>query len=61
LGQGVRCGFLLGAFLGLYFGLINFFIFPVSLGLALAWSATLLFDYIILGAVVSLIYKPQPQ
>lgn len=61
VGQGIRCGLLVGALLGAWSGLIGFFIYPVSLGLGLAWTATAVADFAVMGAVVALIYKPAAQ
>jgi hypothetical protein len=61
LGQGLRCGLLVGALLGVWGGLLAFFIYPVSLGLALAWTGATVVDFAAMGAVAALLYKPQAQ
>ena len=58
LGQGLRFGLLAGLLTGPLYALVEYMVYPVSLGLASAWIAGWMLNGILLGAVVSLIYKP---
>ncbi|MBI2070292.1 MAG: hypothetical protein HYT79_06780 [Elusimicrobia bacterium] len=58
LPQGLRYGLMAGLLTGVHSALINYFVYPVSCGLACSWAAAAVVECLILGAVVSFIYRP---
>lgn len=58
LGQGLRFGLLAGLLIAPLNALVEYMVYPVSLGLASAWMAGGVVNCVLLGAVASLIYRP---
>jgi hypothetical protein len=56
--EGIRFGFYMGIFFALVSAYQSFAIFPIPYSLAVQWFLFGLIEYLILGLVVSLIYKP---
>ena len=58
LEQGLRCGALMGAFYAGYHASIDYMIYPIGLRLALVWIAAGVAQFMLLGALVSALYRP---
>ncbi len=59
VGQGLRYGLLIGLLAPVHGSLVEYFVYPVSGGLAVAWSMGGVIESMILGTVVALIYRPK--
>lgn len=60
IGQGLRCGALVGLF-GVAYSMMDYFVYPVSCKLAAVWAGTTFVEALILGVVIALIYRPSPE
>ena len=56
--EGVRYGVLVALLVGIPAAMDQFWVYPVPSGLAIKWGLTNVFYWVILGAVVAAIYKP---
>jgi hypothetical protein len=61
VGQGVRFGLLAGTLLCVTHSLMDFFVYPVSISLAAAWAATGTAEFVIIGVILALLYRPKVQ
>ena len=61
VGQGVRFGLLAGLLVAPLHALLQYMVFPVSLKLALAWTAGGILNCVILGVVTALLFRPAPH
>ncbi|MBI3553784.1 MAG: hypothetical protein HY077_14910 [Elusimicrobia bacterium] len=61
LGQGLRFGLLAGLLGPTVLAIHNYFVYPVSWHLAAAWAAAGLIECLVLGVIVSSIYRPAPE
>ncbi len=56
--EGVRYGLVMGLFMNVV-GIVNqWVVYPISLSLAVQWFVYFMIQFVILGVVVSVIYKP---
>lgn len=60
VGQGLRCGLLLGTLVSTFHSLIDFAVYPVSWKLAAAWVAAGIAVFCVVGVVIALICTPKP-
>ncbi len=61
LGEGLRFGLYIAIFWNLVWAYGNYVIFPLPYGIVLQWFIYGLVQILILGAVASLVYKPEAQ
>ncbi len=57
--EGIRFGFYMGIFFSLVSSYQSFAIYPIPYSLAFQWFIYGLIEFLILGLIVSLIYKPR--
>lgn len=58
--EGVRYGALMGAFVSFPMAYDSFVVYPITYNLTLSWLSTGLAYWIILGALLALIYRREP-
>jgi hypothetical protein len=56
--EGIRYGFLIGLFMNVVGMLNQYVVYPLPFSLVIKWFIYGLFEYIIFGIIVSLIYQP---
>ena len=58
LGEGLRFGAAMGVFVGFYTGLVNWAVLNIGQSLALSMVAAAVVEWMLIGAVIGLVYKP---
>ena len=58
IGEGVRYGIIIGLFATIPMSFGSYSVMPMTFSLALGWFIYGMIEYIILGIVVALLYKP---
>lgn len=59
--EGVRYGALIGLLAGIPQALDQFWVYPVPANLAAIWAVTNFASFVVLGAVLAAIYRPNPK